>query len=129
MKYIASCFWEGQEGSFLLWTTWHVILGWVLVGTAKKWEFGTLMLLAMVQVFLTSMLLGIYIGDLKIGSSPFILIYMCSSYKLGAQIYILFLCKPNIFLKMSHKSGFVNIINGIHNCYSNSFSFIFCLCL
>lgn len=74
MKYIASCFWEGQEGSFLLWTTWHVILGWVLVGTAKKWEFGTLMLLAMVQVFLTSMLLGIYIGDLKIGSSPFILI-------------------------------------------------------
>lgn len=74
MKYIASCFWEGQEGSFLLWTTWHMILGWVLIGTARKWEFGTLMLLAMVQMFLTSMLLGIYIGDIKIGSSPFILI-------------------------------------------------------
>ena len=27
MKYIASCFWEGQEGSFLLWTFWHVVLG------------------------------------------------------------------------------------------------------
>src|SRR5690606_21184048 len=26
MKYIASCFWEGQEGSFLLWTFWHVVL-------------------------------------------------------------------------------------------------------
>jgi len=74
MKYIASCFWEGQEGSFLLWTTWHVILGWVLIRTSKKWEFGTMMLLAMVQVFLVSMILGIYIGDFKIGSSPFILI-------------------------------------------------------
>ena len=27
MRYILSCFWEGQEGSFLLWTFWHVILG------------------------------------------------------------------------------------------------------
>ena len=31
MKYIASCFWEGQEGSFLLWTFWHVVLGNVLI--------------------------------------------------------------------------------------------------
>ena len=26
-KYIFSAFWEGQEGSFLLWLFWHVILG------------------------------------------------------------------------------------------------------
>src|SRR4051794_3079387 len=26
-KYIFSCFWEGQEGSFLLWTFWNVVLG------------------------------------------------------------------------------------------------------
>ncbi|HRH38966.1 MAG TPA: hypothetical protein PK760_11500, partial [Flavobacteriales bacterium] len=45
MRYIASCFWEGQEGSFLLWTFWHVVLGNVLIrrfkksrGTASTWE-------------------------------------------------------------------------------------------
>jgi cytochrome c-type biogenesis protein CcmF len=26
MKYVFSCMWEGQEGSFLLWTFWHVII-------------------------------------------------------------------------------------------------------
>ena len=74
MQYIASCFWEGQEGSFLLWLTWHMILGWVLIRTAKTWEYGTLFALSLVQLFLASMLLGIYLGDLKLGSSPFILI-------------------------------------------------------
>jgi cytochrome c-type biogenesis protein CcmF len=74
MQYIASCFWEGQEGSFLLWLTWHMILGWVLIRTAKTWEYGTLFALSLVQLFLASMLLGIYLGDIKLGSSPFILI-------------------------------------------------------
>ncbi|HAG05671.1 MAG TPA: hypothetical protein DCG68_02300 [Cryomorphaceae bacterium] len=40
MQYIASCFWEGQEGSFLLWLTWHMILGWVLIRTAKERRVG-----------------------------------------------------------------------------------------
>lgn len=30
MRYILSCFWEGQEGSFLLWTFSHVIIGLIL---------------------------------------------------------------------------------------------------
>src|ERR1044072_2037305 len=30
MKYIFACFWEGQEGSFLLWTFWNVVLGQLL---------------------------------------------------------------------------------------------------
>jgi cytochrome c-type biogenesis protein CcmF len=38
IRYILSCFWEGQEGSFLLWTFWHVVIGLVLQRTAKKWE-------------------------------------------------------------------------------------------
>ena len=25
-KYLLSCFWEGQEGSFLLWSVWHCVL-------------------------------------------------------------------------------------------------------
>ena len=74
LEYIASCFWEGQEGSFLLWLTWHMILGWVLIKTAKTWEYGTLFGLAIVQLFLASMLLGVYFGEVKLGSSPFVLI-------------------------------------------------------
>ena len=31
LKYILSCFWEGQEGSFLLWMFWHCALGWVII--------------------------------------------------------------------------------------------------
>ena len=34
LKYTFSAFWEGQEGSFLLWMFWHVILGFILIRTA-----------------------------------------------------------------------------------------------
>lgn len=72
-KYILACFWEGQEGSFLLWTFWHLILGWVLIFKGKEWEGPVMTVIAVVQVFLTSMVLGIYIGDFKLGSNPFLL--------------------------------------------------------
>ena len=29
-QYLLSCFWEGQEGSFLLWSFWHCVLGLIL---------------------------------------------------------------------------------------------------
>ncbi len=74
MRYILSCFWEGQEGSFLLWSFWHAVLGMVLMATAKKWEAGTMAILAFVQLLLGSMLLGIYVFDFQIGSNPFILL-------------------------------------------------------
>ena len=38
LKYLLACFWEGQEGSFLLWSVWHCVLGVVLICTGKKWE-------------------------------------------------------------------------------------------
>ena len=71
--YMISCFWEGQEGSFLLWIFWHVCIGLVLIKTAKKWEAPVMAVFAMVQGFLVSMILGVSIGFTKIGSSPFIL--------------------------------------------------------
>ena len=74
MKYILSCFWEGQEGSFLLWTFWHVVLGNILIARAGKWEAPVMAVFAMVQVFLATMILGIYVGETRIGSSPFMLI-------------------------------------------------------
>lgn len=38
MKYIFSCFWEGIEGSFMIWTFWHVILGLILYRSVREWE-------------------------------------------------------------------------------------------
>ena len=38
IEYIFSAFWEGQEGSFMLWMFWHIILGFILISTAKEWE-------------------------------------------------------------------------------------------
>jgi len=72
--YMISCFWEGQEGSFLLWIFWHTLLGLTVMRFNKKWEAPTMAVFSFVQLFLTSMILGVVIGDLKIGSSPFILL-------------------------------------------------------
>lgn len=74
LKYILSCFWEGQEGSFLLWTFWHVVLGNIVMMRARQWEAPVMVVFALVQIFLATMLLGVYIGDVRIGSSPFMLI-------------------------------------------------------
>lgn len=73
-RYMISCFWEGQEGSFLLWMFWHCVLGLVIIRTNKYWESSTMAVFSLVQAFLASMILGVVIGELKIGSSPFILL-------------------------------------------------------
>jgi cytochrome c-type biogenesis protein CcmF len=81
MQYIMSCFWEGQEGSFLLWAFWNVVLGNILRKTIDaKWEAPTMAIFALVQVFIASMLLGIFIGDYKLGSNPFLLLREHSEY-------------------------------------------------
>jgi cytochrome c-type biogenesis protein CcmF len=73
-QYIISAFWEGQEGSFLLWTFWNAFLGLLLIRTAKTFEAPVMALLSGVQIMLASMLLGVYILGYKVGSSPFILL-------------------------------------------------------
>ncbi|HEY8936998.1 MAG TPA: cytochrome c biogenesis protein CcsA, partial [Cyclobacteriaceae bacterium] len=74
--YLISTFWNGQEGSFLLWMFWQAILGIVLINTNKFWEAPVMTVFAIVQAFLASMILGVVIPGLgvKIGSSPFILL-------------------------------------------------------
>ncbi len=69
--YMISCFWEGQEGSFLLWMFWHAVLGCILIYKAGSWQAPVLTVIALAQVILGSMLLGFELGDFKIGSSPF----------------------------------------------------------
>ena len=72
-KYLLACIWEGQEGSFLLWSLWHCVLGLVLIFTAKKREAPVMMVVNTAQFFLTLMILGLYIFDVRIGSNPFTL--------------------------------------------------------
>lgn len=77
-RYIFSAFWEGQEGSFLLWMFWHVVLGAVLILTARKWESPVMSVLSAIQVFLLTMILGLYVhlgGEpVRIGSNPLVLL-------------------------------------------------------
>ncbi len=71
VHYMISCFWEGQEGSFLLWLFWNSLLGIILQRSAKEWESPVMVVVGFAQIALASMLIGFQIGEFKIGSSPF----------------------------------------------------------
>ena len=74
--YQISSFWNGQEGSFLLWMFWNAILGLILIHTNKSWRDSMMAVFTFTQVFLVSMIMGVVIPglDIKIGSSPFLLL-------------------------------------------------------
>ena len=74
VHFIISCFWEGQEGSFWLWMFWQAILGAVLLFKAKSWENSVMTTVMLSQTFIASMLIGIELFGIRIGSSPFILL-------------------------------------------------------
>lgn len=78
-RYVFAAFWEGQEGSFLLWMFWHVGLGaFIILRGTKNWENPVIATLACVEVFLTSMILGLHFGwgehIIKWGSNPILLL-------------------------------------------------------
>lgn len=73
-KYMLACFWEGQEGSFLLWSIWHCVLGLILIKTSKKWEAPVMTVVSLAQFCLATMIAGIYVFGWKMGSNPFILL-------------------------------------------------------
>ncbi len=77
-KFLLACIWEGQEGSFLLWTIWHSILGLFIIARSKSsllegWEAPVMTVISLAQFFLGMMILGIYVFDIRIGSSAFTL--------------------------------------------------------
>ncbi|TZF83728.1 cytochrome C biogenesis protein [Pedobacter sp. BS3] len=72
--YIISSFWEGQEGSFWLWTFWQIVLANILVRVAKSWESPVLAIVMLSQTLIASMLIGVDILGTRVGSSPFILL-------------------------------------------------------
>ncbi len=73
MQYILACFWEGQEGSFLLWSFWHCVLGGIILFREKKWEAPVMTTISFMQFALATMVIGIYFFDFKLGSNPFVL--------------------------------------------------------
>ena len=85
-KYLFSAFWEGQEGSFLLWMFWHVVLGAVILWKGGKWEAPVLAVIALVEAFLMSMILGIHLtDDIRIGSNPTLLVRQVMDAPIFAQ--------------------------------------------
>lgn len=73
-KYLLSCFWEGQEGSTLLWSIWHCVLGLILIKTSKTWEAPVMTVVSFVQFCLATMLTGLYVFGQRLGSNPFLLL-------------------------------------------------------
>ena len=73
-KYLLACFWEGQEGSFLLWGLCQSILGLILIRTAGKWEAPVMSVVGFAQFALATMVTGLYIFGWKMGSNPFMLL-------------------------------------------------------
>lgn len=80
MRFIFSAFWGGQEGGFLLWMFWHNVLGLILLRKSTKWTGPAMATLSSIQVFLTSMILGIYFGDFQFGLDPFLLLRDAPQY-------------------------------------------------
>jgi len=74
VEYIISCFWAGQEGSFLIWAIFQALIGAVVLFRARDWEFPVMAVVSFSQVFVTSMLLGVNFLGMKIGGSPFMLL-------------------------------------------------------
>jgi cytochrome c-type biogenesis protein CcmF len=74
MQYIFASFWEGQEGSFLLWTFWHIVLSFFIIRKGGSWEGPVMVTICLVQAFLASMVLGITVFGLKLGTNPFVLL-------------------------------------------------------
>ncbi|MGF1638617.1 MAG: cytochrome C biogenesis protein, partial [Cyclobacteriaceae bacterium] len=74
LHYMIASFWEGQEGSFLLWIFWNCLLGLFLIFNSRKWEAPLMTVFSLVEAFLASMILGVVLLGMKTGSSPFLLL-------------------------------------------------------
>ncbi len=73
-KYLLACFWEGQEGSFLLWSACHSVLGVILIKRSRNWEAPVMTIVSFAQFALATMVAGLYFFGWKMGSNPFILL-------------------------------------------------------
>ncbi len=84
-RYTFSAFWAGQEGSFLLWALMTTVVGGLLVRWSVRSGGGApaqearrlfaapvLAVVALCQSFLLSMIVGLQLGPVPVGVSPFV---------------------------------------------------------
>jgi len=71
-RYLISAFYGGQEGSFMLWIIWSSVVGLALMKLTKEpYRKPVMFVMALTQVFLISMIVGLNVGFIHLGSSPF----------------------------------------------------------
>ncbi len=71
LKYRIAATWAGQEGSFLLWILLNALVGMVVMRLVRDFEAPVMAIIALCQVFLIGMIVGLNVGALDIGASPF----------------------------------------------------------
>ncbi|MEL6624402.1 MAG: cytochrome c biogenesis protein CcsA [Bacteroidota bacterium] len=80
VHFMISCFWEGQEGSFLLWCFWHAVLGVILMRSKADWRNGVMGIIASIELILSSMLLGVYVNESIVWGAYLLLALLPSMY-------------------------------------------------
>lgn len=73
-RYIITCFWAGQEGSFLLWAILIAAFGFIALYRSHRLEGGVMAVVSLALIILMTMLLGADFAGIQIGSNPFILL-------------------------------------------------------
>ena len=74
-RYLVATLWAGQEGSFLLWLVWGMLVGLPLIRYAQHYEDRTMVVYNLAQISLLLILLRQspfrFISDLTAGQVPF----------------------------------------------------------
>jgi len=71
VQYVFSAFWKEQQGSFLLWSFWHIVLSLFIILRSGKWERPVMAVISLAETVIASMILGLYFGSYRLGASPF----------------------------------------------------------
>lgn len=73
--FMLSSFWGGQEGGFLVWMFWILVLALVFLRRQPgRWEAPVMAIHGGILTALSAMLLGLYFGDFQFGLDPFLLL-------------------------------------------------------
>ena len=72
LHFLISSSWAGQEGSFLVWIVLNFVVGLAVIRWARDYAAPVMFVIALCQAFLVSMIVGLKLGPLAIGSSPFL---------------------------------------------------------
>ncbi len=115
-KYILACLWEGQEGSFLLWSFWHCVLGLIVIKTSKKWEAPVMTVISLAQLFLATMIAGLYVFGEKIGANPFMLLRDSGVLDNAPALHVDM--DPNLPLKRDYMTSIIDG-NGLNKLLQN----------